>query len=175
MLDMAQDKARESRCDRSKVGAVLILQNGRKFLACNEVSPGHGIHTCKDFCPRGAKSYAELPAGGEPYDDCNALHAEFAVIANAMESLRQGDVEDAMATHDEALLKFFAGSWIFSTKEPCDACKMYLQRLGIRYQWATSWQRRVIREGVLTIVNPSGEGSGNSSRPHGDEDAQNRE
>lgn len=159
-LDMAAEKAEDSKCDRSKVGAALVEPDGKMvYVECNEVAPGHGDHTCKDFCPRGAKSYDELPTGTEPMDDCNSLHAEFAVIHAAMKAASLDHDEtasEALRTNKEALRAFFGGWWMFSTKEPCDACKMYLQGLGIRYQFATSWKRRVVREGVVKIAKRKG-------------------
>lgn len=167
-LDMAAEKAEESRCDRSKVGAALVEPRGMfVHVACNQVSPGHGHFTCKDFCPRGAKSYDELPTGSEPFDDCNSLHAEFAAVNLAMDRWRKSGPDEtaaeALRTGEEALREFFDGWWMFSTKEPCEACKLYLQGLGIRYQFATSWQRKVVREGVLkVVVTPQGEGPGDT-------------
>jgi deoxycytidylate deaminase len=167
-LDMAAEKAEESKCNRSKVGVALVGPGG-KFIhvACNEVAPGHGNHTCKDFCPRGAKSYDELPTGSEPFSDCNSLHAEFVAINLVLRTTSNLDADEAfdlMADGNDvedsegALREFFKGWWMFGTKEPCDACKMYLQGLGIRYQFATSWKRRVVREGVLVVA--KGKGSG---------------
>jgi deoxycytidylate deaminase len=156
-LDMAAEEAEMSKCDRSKVGAALV-EPGGKFvhIACNQVPPGHGSRTCRYFCPRGAKSYDELPSGSEPMDDCNSLHAEFAVVNLAMDRARQFGPDElpaeALRTDKEALREFFDGHWLFSTKEPCEACKMYIQGLGIRYQFATSWQRRVVREGKVNYL-----------------------
>lgn len=158
-LDMAAEKANESKCDRGAVGAALVGPGGKLIhVACNEVSPGHGDHTCKDFCPRGAKTFDEQPSYA-PYDDCNALHAEFSVVQAALIQEKL----DYSPENERDILEFFRGYWMFITREPCDACKMYLQGLRIRYQFATSWQRRVVREGVLKVVAPTGEGSGDAS------------
>jgi len=147
-IDEAIEYAKRSLCDRSKVGAALILADGDKFLAHNQVTPGHGSITCKSFCPRGAKTFAEQPAYAE-YNDCSALHAEFAVVNKALFAAGRnnsaeafGEMADGLKTSQSTLRQLFRNSWMFVTREPCDACKMYLEGLGIRYQWVNIRKRK---------------------------------
>ena len=80
ILDIAVSLAKQSRCTRRKVGAVVVSPAGY-------VLGGGYNHLPKGFCdegdcPRGKLSYEECPAYGS-YSNCKAIHAEVAAINHA--------------------------------------------------------------------------------------------
>lgn len=99
-MAVARIMAQRAACTRSKVGAVIVVDNQYTWPGYNGTAPG-ALHCTDGGCPRGQLSYDELPAGAA-YDGCEGLHAE----QNAL--LRAGDRA--------------AGGTLYVTREPCSWC-----------------------------------------------------
>jgi tRNA(Arg) A34 adenosine deaminase TadA len=147
---MAEKEAKQSLCDRSKVGAVLAHPMGNFYKARNIVEEGHSTQTCKNFCPRGRRSYIELPQDA-PFTGlgaCTATHAEMQAVKLAKESflevydglaLRLGeDIVLIPESADADWRVVFEGFWMISTREPCPECRSVIDALGIIPIWTHS-------------------------------------
>lgn len=104
---MAAAVAKRSSCIRSQVGAVIVHDNFWTYVGYN--GPSRGKVNCDDGgCPRGRKSFEELPSGSG-FDGyvgfCTAVHAEI-----------------------NALSKFLGHrpvngrTILYTTREPCAGC-----------------------------------------------------
>lgn len=102
-------------CTRSQVGAVLV-DSQRIVVATgyNGVLPGQ-TGCLSGACPRGLRTYDELPPGGS-YADCIAYHAEVNTISFA---LRAGQSDR------------FDGATMYVTRDPCFNCRMAMINVGI--------------------------------------------
>ncbi|QKY78613.1 deoxycytidylate deaminase [Streptomyces phage Dryad] len=100
--------AERSSCVRSQVGAVVVLDNQETFIGYN--GPESGEVNCNNGgCPRGLKSFEELPSGhvfrGEGY--CTAVHAEINALRKYLRAHPEGVTSKAV---------------LFTTREPCHKC-----------------------------------------------------
>lgn len=143
LIDKAEEAAQNSRCDRSKVGAVLVHpKETKEYVAWNAVEDGHGSQSCKQFCPRGTKSYDELPSEAkfEGEGSCTASHAEMQVIGRAKEGylITQMQADKSTDVALEVGEGFFNGWWMFVTLKPCTGCRAEIDRLGIKVLWTRS-------------------------------------
>lgn len=117
--------AQYSTCVRRKVGAVLLDHNNEKQGEAHNTE--RGGKDCATDCPRGKLTYVEMPAGSD-YNNCIADHAEFNVMAealNRMVPLPADEAEDA-----------FLGWTMVVTCKPCDYCQLALNRAGISVVYA---------------------------------------
>lgn len=119
-----------SRCLRKKAGVVLYDNEGR-FLAYGANINPPGKPCDEGFCPRGQKSYAELPSDS-PFSDCTAWHAEMVAILVAMGKCLGGDQDGTASVWERALLK---GGVMVVTHEPCHECMPRLKVLGLNVYW----------------------------------------
>jgi len=112
---VARAVAEGSHCIRSKVGAVIVVNDCTTFVGWNDVQ-GIGIPCDLGGCPRGAKTKDELPSGAPFTGDgwCNSIHAE--IMAAMLYFRRYRRVNpDVM---------------LYSTREPCEMCWKELIGLG---------------------------------------------
>lgn len=115
-MDVATALARRSSCIRSRVGAVIVHDNYRVWPGFNGPPPGH-LNCDRGGCPRGNKSFSELPSGSSfssPQGFCTAVHAEM----NAKKKFL-----DAGMTVDSK-------TFIYTTREPCAGCWTGLLDIG---------------------------------------------
>lgn len=110
----AINMAQRSTCVRRQVGAVLLDGYG--------IQRGTGFNTeaddkdCRQDCPRGRKTYAEVPAGspygkGEP-GACIADHAEMVALWQAAKAFELAEMR----------------LWtMVVTCEPCNDCQLVLE------------------------------------------------
>lgn len=123
-----------SRCRRKKVGAVLFDREG-KFVAYGaNINPPK--QPCDEgFCPRGQKSYGEVPADA-PYGDCTAWHAEMVALLLARERMGGGPPQDAVhsVTQIDVLVQLEGGVMVV-THEPCHECMPRLRGLNLNVYW----------------------------------------
>lgn len=82
-LEMARVMAERSRCDRAKVGAVIVSADQRVLSSSYNGAPSGypGEGSCKNWCPRAQKWPGD--SLDPVYDDCHAAHAEANAIARA--------------------------------------------------------------------------------------------
>lgn len=114
-MGVAAVMAKRAACLRSKVGAVVVVDNKRTFVGYNGVPAGEQ-HCTDGGCPRAACSVHEQLPPGSPYDECPALHAE----QNAL--LRAGDRAN--------------GGTLYVTREPCNWCWKNIRASGVsRVVW----------------------------------------
>lgn len=122
-LDVARAVAKRSSCSRSKVGAVLVFLNEGTYVGYNGPKPG-ALNCDQGGCPRGLKSFEELPTAA-PFRGlgrCNAVHAE----VNAL--LRFHHAHQVSASVARLMLSH---SVLYVTREPCEGCwtEIYRSRL----------------------------------------------
>lgn len=112
----AQWAATRADCRRSKVGAILVSRHHRILgQGFNGTVPG--IPGCLEGnCPRGLKSYDDVPADSD-YSDCISTHAE------------RNAIEDAM--HKGIPASELQASTLYCTREPCPACRTLINSAGI--------------------------------------------
>lgn len=86
-LAIAQTVAFRSRCDRMRVGAVIVTSDNRSMPPSYNGPPrGQQLTgTCADWCPR-----AQRGDTGSSYDECCAIHAE----ANALIRANFTEIQD---------------------------------------------------------------------------------
>lgn len=107
--------AEASHCVRSKVGAVIVVNDVSTFVGWNDVQAS-GVPCDLGGCPRGAKSLEELPSGAPFHGEgwCESMHAE--IMAARLYFRRYHRVNpDVM---------------LYSTREPCELCWHQLIELG---------------------------------------------
>lgn len=112
---IAEVAALRSTCTRRQVGAVLVDWDTKMVLGLgyNGAPPGEP-HCTDGACPRGLKSYDEVPAFSN-YDNCIAVHAEVNALRAAPGS----------------------GNIMFITCQPCEDCHILLVKNGIDPVWRT--------------------------------------
>jgi len=120
LLGIAQAVGSIADCTRRQVGAVIFDPVNYYVLSTGYNGRAAGLPGClsEGACPRGALSYAELPASA-PYltaaaGRCDAIHAEDNALRRARE--RGLDVR---------------GAWLAVTAPPCDSCTALLRHYGI--------------------------------------------
>lgn len=123
-MDIALVIAKRAACTRSRVGAVVVVDNKYTWLGYNGVPAGK-THCTDGGCPRGQMTFAEAPAFSA-YDNCEALHAE----QNAM--LRAGDRAD--------------GGTLYVTREPCDWDRKNMKATGLARLVYLNNEGRMIEE-----------------------------
>lgn len=112
---VAHAVAEASHCVRSKVGAVIVVNEFQTFVGWNDVQ-GIGVPCDLGGCPRGGKTMEELPSGSPFTGDgwCASVHAE--IMAATLYFRRYKLVNpDVM---------------MYSTREPCENCWDELDRMG---------------------------------------------
>lgn len=117
-LMLAQAVSLRADCTRRQVGAVIVDEH-RRIIGTGYNGAPSGQPGClsASACPRGQKSYSDIPAGA-PYvgagvaSKCIALHAE----------------ENALL-HSDATAR--RGATIYITDEPCDGCSRLLNGSGL--------------------------------------------
>lgn len=111
-LGIAQAVAARADCTRAKHGAVIVKHNRIVATGYNGAPAGQPGCLTYGACPRGQKSYEELPTRAGDYSDCIAVHAE----ANAL----------LYADRDRC-----EGATIYITGAPCAGCKKLILGAGI--------------------------------------------
>lgn len=109
-LGMAEAIAQRADCSRRKVGALIVAESGRRFVASGYNGAPAGQPGCltSGSCPRASSSATGLVSSySEGETRCIALHAE----ANAL--LR--------ASWEEMI-----GSTLYVTCEPCYQCRVLI-------------------------------------------------
>lgn len=123
-LVLAFAAAMRADCTRRRVGAVVVNGEGRLVgSGYNGLAPGKPGCASSGACPRGLKSYAEVPTGigaanysGGP-GECQALHAEMNAVVDAGRPRTKGCT-------------------LFVTCEPCPLCRTVIRAAGIsRVVW----------------------------------------
>ena len=98
------------------MGAVVVVDNQETYVGYNGPESGE-INCDKGGCPRGRKSFNELPSGA-PFNSlaglCTAVHAE-------MNALRK-----YLKAHPDVTSKAI----LYTTREPCQGCWMRLLTAG---------------------------------------------
>lgn len=98
--DLLRETAARADCTRRQVGAVILRDSG---LVVGIGWNGLPDASCRaGACPRGQKSYDEIPASSDYAGNCAADHAERQAIARAG--------------------KWAAGATLYVTDEPCPWC-----------------------------------------------------
>jgi deoxycytidylate deaminase len=116
-LQAAEQVAESSSCTRTKVGCIVV-DDGFVAAGFNEVHDGKrkfgaaGLCGAGD-CPRGTRSYAEQPPGGD-YSDCFAMHAEIAAMRYFM--MHRKVTEDTR---------------LYVTRKPCNDCWSAILNFGL--------------------------------------------
>lgn len=110
-LGVAEAVARRSTCARRKVGAVAVDADNRILGTGYNGAVSGDAHCTDGGCPRGLKSYDEVPAFSD-YGNCIAVHAEI----NALMSRTWGSDIHTM----------------YITYQPCKTCRTRLRLLGVR-------------------------------------------
>lgn len=112
---MARAVAPRSSCIRSQVGAVIVRDNMWTFVGYN--GPSKGKPNCdKGGCPRGRKSFEELPSGAAFDMDegfCTAVHAEINALSKFL-----------------AVMSVTPSTMLYTTREPCAGCWQKLLSAG---------------------------------------------
>lgn len=115
-LAIAETVALRADCTRSKVGAVIV-HNGRIVSTGYNGSPPGALSCLDGHCPRGQKTYEEVPPLKGGYDTCIAIHAERNAILYAPSNKVKG-------------------STIYVTREPCKYCRKLIEAFQIeRVVW----------------------------------------
>lgn len=121
-LGIARAVAARADCRRACYGAVIVdTYNRIVSTGYNGSPPGEGSCLTGD-CPRGMKTYEELPGqekGNNDYSDCISLHAETNAVCNADVARCRG------ATL--YLARIDGGPSLY----PCDGCKKVILAAGI--------------------------------------------
>lgn len=88
---------------------MLTTPNGFLIGAGSNKSRYPGMSCLEGDCPRGTKTFEEVPShaqGNHDFSDCIADHAEVAAMAQE---------------------PHFPGSWLYVTCEPCRDCWIYIK------------------------------------------------
>lgn len=114
-LGIAAAVAVRADCTRRQVGAV-ILDSGHRVVSTGYNGYPRGKPGCASAgaCPRGRKTYAEIPKDSAYVGTaapCDALHAEENAVLHAHRSLE--------------------GCWIYVTHKPCPNCERLLRGTGL--------------------------------------------
>ncbi len=112
-LEIAEVVSSRADCTRAKHGAVIVRDNRIVATGYNGAAPGEPGCLTDGACPRGQKSYSEVPSLSGDYSDCISLHAEVNAIAYA----------DRNQTHQAT---------IYITGEPCSWCRKVIKSAGIK-------------------------------------------
>lgn len=124
-LGVAAAVAKRSSCSRSKVGAVLVFMNSETFVGYNG-PPSNMLNCDQGGCPRGRKSFEELPHAA-PFSgvgSCNAVHAEMNALIRFQHSHQ--------STHRSVLRLMLEHSVLYTTREPCERCWEQIRRAHLR-------------------------------------------
>jgi len=122
-LGIATAVSARADCTRRKVGALIVWDNKIWATGYNG-TPYSGQPGCLEgACPRGKKSFDELPAYA-PYHDCISVHAEVNAIKQFRESKPYINI-----TRPKAI------PTVYVTDQPCDECFGIITRLrmSLRY------------------------------------------
>ena len=115
-LGLAYESSSRADCSRSKVGAILMLEDHSIVGMGYNGSPPGGPSCLAGECPRGRIAYKDLPPDAA-YDTggglCIALHAEMNVLLRA--SWQQ-----------------MWESTLYTTREPCHICWSLIKGTGIK-------------------------------------------
>lgn len=120
-LELARAASIRGDCTRRQVGAVVMDQNHRIVGAGYNGYPSGEPGCLSDgACPRGRLTYEQAPPGTNyAGTGCKAVHAE----VNAVE---------------HALYRTGTGLTVYITDEPCEDCRVFLDRHAIdRVVWPT--------------------------------------
>jgi dCMP deaminase len=92
---LALDMALRSRCDRAKIGAVIVSPDNQVVATGYNGPPARydkaTTDHCLDWCERGKQGPTDLPAE-MLYDDCPANHAEMNALTHSSWREQQGGV-----------------------------------------------------------------------------------
>jgi dCMP deaminase len=110
-------------CLRRRAGAVLVYKNRIVSTGYNGTVYSGTDGCLKGACPRGLKSYAEVPAYSD-YSNCISVHAEINAICGFLELH-----EDIM--NDEQLTSFLKGCTLYVSEVPCAGCVARTEAWGI--------------------------------------------
>lgn len=114
---MAEAASARGDCRRSKVGAVLIDSDETIVTSGFNGFDRGGPSCLGGDCPRGLKTYEELPPGGDyAGTGCEANHAELNAVI--------------FARKKNQLLRL-QGATAYITREPCESCHDLLRSEGI--------------------------------------------
>lgn len=114
-LDICTAVSARADCRRKKVGALIVSPDHHIISAGYNGAPPGDPGCLEGACPRGLKTYQEIPEGGSynsgPDTICISIHAE----ANAI--IRAGTMSK--------------GATIYSTHKPCYGCYKLIASAGI--------------------------------------------
>lgn len=133
-LHVAEAVSRRGDCRRRQVGAVIVLWDRIYATGCNGTRTPGAPGCLEGACPRGLKSFEEVPAY-TAYDDCIAVHAE----VNAIEQFERIAVSWGMRTNFKGwaeTLPTRAGLLMYVNHEPCSGCTRRLQHMGMKWMAA---------------------------------------
>lgn len=126
-LGIASAVAIRGDCTRSQVGAVLVDYFNKPLgFGFNGTTPGKP-GCLSGNCPRGQRTYDELPPLGNyknPVIPCIAIHAEH----NALLNIPDRYPIDNPADRSWLLNK---DARMYITREPCDDCKSLMASTGV--------------------------------------------
>lgn len=120
-----------SRCVRRKVGALLFDAGGHFLSYGANINPP-GMPCNQGFCPRGKKSFDEVPAYSS-YFDCTATHAEVTAVRLALGRLVPLVYVNTVR-REYGRLRLRGGTLVV-TDEPCDQCTAYLAPYRLNVYW----------------------------------------
>jgi len=124
-LNVAKAVSERSSCSRSQVGAVLVFLNEDTYVGYNGPKTGD-INCDKGGCPRGLKSFEELPSAAPFSTDegrCSAVHAE----VNALLRFQHAN----QRVHRSVIRMILSHSVLYVTREPCEECWQVIRRCGM--------------------------------------------
>lgn len=110
-LTIANAVSLRADCTRTQHGAVIVRHN-RVVATGYNGGPAGGPSCLDGQCPRGLKSYDELPPLSPDYSDCISIHAE----QNAIMYARFEELK---------------GATIYITGAPCSTCRKLIAGAGI--------------------------------------------
>lgn len=110
-LSFANLASTRADCTRAQHGAVIVRDNRIVSVGYNGAPSGDSGCLTQNACPRGRKSYEEVPSLSGDYSDCIAVHAEANAIVYAGQSCK--------------------GATIYITGEPCSGCVKLIRAAGI--------------------------------------------
>lgn len=119
-LGIAVSVAARGECTRARVGAVVVQD--RRILSTGYNGAEAGKPSClTGNCPRGHKTYTEVPAltsYTEGEGACIAIHAEDNALRYAGKFCAPEDI---------------AGCTVYITREPCADCNEKLKQAGVKH------------------------------------------